>query len=212
VTVALFSFEHVRLEIEDTVLLDGVDLEIEDGRLVAISGPSGAGKSSLLRLCNRLEVPTSGVVRLCGVDLSTLEARVVRRRVGMVFQRPTPFAGSVADNLRVADPALDDEGCRALLDEVHLPVGLLDREASDLSGGEAQRACLARTLATHPEVVLMDEPTSSLDDEHARALESLARSLVGGGVSVIWVSHDQDQIDRVADQVIRMERGRVVAQ
>jgi len=207
----LFSFEGVRLELGGVCVLDGVDLGIGDRQLVAVTGPSGAGKSTLLRLCNRLEVPTRGVVRFRGGNVADLEPRALRRWVGMVFQRPTPFPGSVADNLRVADPGLDDDGCRRLLDAVRLPAGLLDRAAADLSGGEAQRACLARTLATDPEVVLMDEPTSSLDDDNARALEALARGLVDAGVSVIWVSHDQGQIIRIADQVVRMERGRVVS-
>jgi putative ABC transport system ATP-binding protein len=207
----LFSFEGVRLDLGGICILDGVDLAMGDRQLVAVTGPSGAGKSTLLRLCNRLEVPTAGIVRFRGGNVAGLEPRALRRRVGMVFQRPTPFPGSVAGNLRVADPGLDDDGCRRLLDAVHLPAELLDREAADLSGGEAQRACLARTLATDPEVVLMDEPTSSLDDDNARALEALARDLVDAGVSVIWVSHDQGQIIRIADQVVRMERGRVVS-
>ena len=117
-----------------------------------VQGPSGSGKSTLLRLLNRLEVATSGSITFRGDDLMSLDPIELRRRVGMVFQRPTPFPGTVRDNLLAADPALDDEGIAALVGRVGLPVDLVDRDAMVLSGGEAQRMCMARTLATGCEV------------------------------------------------------------
>ncbi|MFN8052130.1 MAG: phosphate ABC transporter ATP-binding protein [Acidimicrobiales bacterium] len=206
----LFSISGVRLEIDGHTVLDGIDAEFAAHRIVVLAGPSGSGKSSLLRLCNRLERPTAGTVEFEGVDVATLDVAALRRRVGMVFQRPTPFPGTVAENLRVADPALADDACVELLASVGLDESFLDRDALALSGGEAQRVCTARSLATRPEVVLMDEPTSALDEDHARGLEQLARALVDGGVSIVWVTHDRAQLDRIADDVIRLDHGRVV--
>jgi putative ABC transport system ATP-binding protein len=172
-------------------------------------GPSGAGKSTLLRLCNRLDVPTSGRVLFRGDDVAGLDPLALRRRVGMVFQRPTPFPGTVMENLRVAEPDLGVDDAVVVLERVRLEPDLLDRPATELSGGEAQRVCLARTLVTQPEVVLMDEPTSSVDRAARLALESLARDLVHDGVSVLWVTHDLDQMRRVADQVVVVIAGRI---
>ena len=148
-------------------------------------------------------------------DVAALDVRRLRRRVGMVFQRPTPFPGTVHENLRVAEPSLDEDGAIALLASVGLPAEFFERDALTLSGGEAQRMCTARTLATRPEVVLMDEPTSALDEDNARGVEDLARSLVGAGVSIVWVTHDRAQIERIADVVhpkpaMRLNDGRVL--
>ena len=119
----------------------------------------------------------------------------------MVFQRPTPFDGSVLDNLRVADPTIDATSAVAWCARVGLPADVVEQTATTLSGGEAQRMCLARTLATRPQVVLMDEPTSALDHENALRIEDLARTLVDSdGISVIWVSHDRAQVERIADE------------
>lgn len=208
--VDLFAFSGVRLEVGGTTVLDGVDARIPDEGLTAIVGPSGSGKSTLLRLCNRLEVPTEGRVRFRGDDLGGLDPLRLRRRVGMVFQRPTLFPGTVADNLAVAEPGISDDAAADALHRAGLDRSFLDRTADDLSGGEAQRACLARTLVTDPEVLLMDEPTSALDEENTRVLEHLGIDLADSGVPVLWVTHDPHQVDRIADRRLRMERGRVV--
>jgi putative ABC transport system ATP-binding protein len=170
--------------------------------VTVVVGPSGAGKSSLLRLCNRLEVADRGAVRFHGEDVAAMDPLALRRRVGMVFQAPTPFAGTVLDYLRVARADLDDATARQVLERVELDDSFLERPASELSGGEAQRMCLARTLVTGPEVLLMDEPTSSVDPHATLALEQLARRLLGLGVVCIWVTHDLAQMRRLADRVL----------
>jgi len=206
----LFEFEHLSVRgFDDAWRLHDVNGSIPAAGVTALVGPSGSGKSTLLRCCNRLEAPTQGVVRFHGLDIAELDVLALRRRVSMVFQRPTPFSGTCRDNLRVADPEIDDTRAGALLARVRLGPEFLDRNATQLSGGEAQRLCLARSLAVEPEVVLMDEVTSSLDPTARRALEELARSLADDGVPIVWVTHDLGQVRRLADTTLVVVRGHI---
>jgi putative ABC transport system ATP-binding protein len=200
----------VSLEGPEGPRLRDVTGAIPDGCLTVVVGPSGAGKSTLLRLCNRLELPTSGNVSFRGDDVARLDPLALRRRVGMVFQRPSPFAGTVLDNLRVARAALTPGDATQLLERAALDESFLDRSAGELSGGEAQRLCLARTLATDPEVLCMDEPTASLDHRSRGVLEELARGLVDRGVPVVWVTHDFAQMRRIAHHVLVFDGGWLV--
>jgi putative ABC transport system ATP-binding protein len=205
----LFHFESVSVGAADARRLDGLDAALPDGGLTVIAGPSGSGKSTLLRLCNRLEIPSAGTVRHRGTDVTERDPLELRREVAMVFQRPVTFAGTVLDNLREADPDCDEARGAELLERAGLDASFLQRDAGELSGGEAQRACLARALATDPHVMLMDEPTSSLDGKAAAVLEGLARQLVDGGTPVVWVTHGEEQMRRLADHVLLLADGRV---
>ncbi len=205
----LFAFESVSVGPPGARRLDGLDAELPASGLTVIAGPSGSGKSTLLRLCNRLEAPSQGVVRHRGSDVAQRDPLELRREVAMVFQRPVTFAGTVLDNLREADRGCDEARGAELLERAGLDAGFLARDADELSGGEAQRACLARSLATDPRVLLMDEPTSSLDAKAATVLERLARQLVQDGTPVVWVTHSEEQLRRLADHVLMIERGRV---
>jgi putative ABC transport system ATP-binding protein len=205
----LFSFESVSVGPADARRLDGLDGELPANGLTVVAGPSGSGKSTLLRLCNRLDVPSEGIVRHRGVDVAERDPLELRREVAMVFQRPVTFAGTVRDNLHEADAELDEDACAALLERAGLPPSFLSRDAGELSGGEAQRACLARALATRPRVMLMDEPTSALDAEAAAVLERLGRQLVADGTPVVWVTHSREQMRRLADHVVLLAAGRV---
>ncbi len=216
----LFTFEDVTLVHDGRPILDHVTLDIPTGGITAVTGPSGSGKSTLLRCCNLLEVPTSGRILYCGTPLTgsgSLDPLTLRRQVAMVFQRPTVFAGTAFDNLRAADGSLDEDAATALLSEVGLEASYLDREADTLSGGESQRLCLARALATEPDVLLADEVTSALDEDATGVLEDLAQRLVapeaqgGRDLSVLWVSHDPAQVQRIADRSIRVDAGQVTA-
>ena len=205
----LFELDDVSLEIVDRTILDRVSLRVPARGITVLLGPSGAGKSMILRLLNRLEVPTRGEVRFRGEPVATLDPLALRRRVGMVFQRPAPFPGTVRDNLLVADPDADDAALDAALGGAGLDAAFLDRSADELSGGEAQRMCLARTLVTGPEALLMDEPTSALDPDARTHLERTARRHADEGRPVVWVTHDFEQADRLADEVLVVVDGRV---
>lgn len=210
---ALFAFEAVVVRAPDgTAILGPLDGAIPAGGITVVRGPSGAGKTTLLRLCNRLAVPDAGVVRFHGDDVAALDPLALRRRVGMVFQAPVMLAATVAADLRLADPSLDGAGVAALLQRVGLDPDFADRETSGLSGGEAQRACIARALATGPEVLLADEPTSALDPDRAATIEALVRRLAGEGLDVVWVTHLAEQAARLADRVLTLAGGRLEAE
>jgi putative ABC transport system ATP-binding protein len=206
--VGLFDFTGVTVPGRDRPRLDAVDGSIPDAGITVLAGPSGAGKSTLLRCCNRLEAPESGVVRFRGDDIATLDPREHRRRVGMVFQVPVTFAGTVLDNLQVADPAIGPDRGAELLGRVHLDPEMLARDAGTLSGGEAQRMVLARCLGTRPEVLLLDEPTSALDGHASQRLEGLAHELAAEGLPLLWVTHDLRQMRRLADHLVVVLDGR----
>jgi putative ABC transport system ATP-binding protein len=204
------DLEQVSVVLNGVCILDEVTTELPKGSVTVVTGPSGAGKSTLLRLCNRLEVPTSGTVRFNGDDIDAIDPLWLRRRVGMVFQRPTLFGGTVRDNLHVALPDGSDATYDDALERAGLSAAFLDRDGGELSGGEAQRACLARTLVTAPEVLLMDEPTSALDEDNTRLLERHTCSLTSEGVTVVWVTHDVAQADRIGEHAIALDKGRLV--
>lgn len=207
---SVFDFVDVVVERDRVRALDGLTAAIPGRGVTAVFGPSGSGKSTLLRLCNRLEVPTSGRVSFCGKDIAGIDPLWLRRRVGMCFQRPTPFAGTVADNLRVADPDASDARMRETLARVALTGSWLDREATALSGGEAQRICLARTLMAQPDVLLLDEPTSAVDADAAGVIERAVRQLADDGIPALWVTHDPAQVERTANRVLHIDRGRSI--
>jgi putative ABC transport system ATP-binding protein len=208
VTPAVLEMEGVSLERGGRPVLRGVDLAVSGEGITVLLGPSGSGKSSLLRCFNRLEAPEAGVVRFRGRDVSAIDPLDLRRQVGMVFQRPIPFPGTVRDNLRVADPAAGEAAMRDVLERAGLAAEFLDRPADDLSGGEAQRMCLARALAAGPAVLLLDEPTSSLDEASREIVERTGRRLADDGVPLVWVTHDLAQAERIGDHMVLVEDGR----
>ena len=205
-----FEFERVRVLRAGRLVLDQVTASIPAAGITVVSGPSGAGKTTLLRLCNRLEIPDAGTVSYRGQPLDELDPLALRRRVGMVFQRPTPFPGSVADNLAVAHPDAGTEELSTAMRRVALDLGLLGQEARTLSGGELQRMCLARTLVTQPETLLLDEPTSALDEQPKRVFEDSARALAAQGITIVWVTHDGAQARRVADRIYQVRDGHLI--
>ncbi|MEM7287339.1 MAG: ATP-binding cassette domain-containing protein [Actinomycetota bacterium] len=207
----LLSIRGVHRDVDGAAVLRDVDLELSWEGFAVIAGASGSGKTSLLRLMNRLDVPTGGTVAWNEVDVANGDPCELRRRVGYIAQHPLVFEGTALDNLRVAEPALTRPAAEHLLGRVGLG-DKIDQSAATLSGGEAQRLCIARTLATAPEVILADEPTASLDGEATENIELLARRLTDtDGVRWVWVSHDPAQIRRLANTVIVMSEGTVAA-
>lgn len=212
---ALLNAAGLGYEVEGQTILEDISFQIESGERVAIFGPSGAGKSTLIRLLNRLDEPTEGTVYLEGEDYRDIPPRTLRRKLGMVMQQPHLFPGTVAENLCFGPQAngetLDDDAIKHLLQGVDL-AGFADRDVGKLSGGEAQRVNLARTLANQPNVLLLDEPTSSLDSNARHEVEeTISAVLDSQQVTCILVSHDRDQVRRMAQRVLVLEAGNLVA-
>ncbi len=211
-TAAAFELHDVVVSTPGQVILDGVEVSVPADGVTALIGPSGSGKTRLLRLLNRLDLPASGAISYRGTPLEQLDTRELRRQVGMVFQRPPLFPGTVLDNLRAARPDLDRDAAAASLERVRLRPDHLDQDARSLSGGEAQRMCFARALLTEPDVLLADEPTAGLDEAPKLALEALTRELADDGVAIVWVSHDREQVERLADHTLVVRDGTVAAE
>lgn len=212
-TVAtLLQAQHLARSVNGKTIVNDVTFDVNAGELLTIVGPSGAGKSSLLRLLNRLDEPTSGTVLLQGSDYREIPTRELRRRVGMVMQRPFVFRGTVSENLRFGPQQqakeLNDEKIEQLLRAVGLS-GYAGENVGHLSGGEAQRVCFARALANEPTILLLDEPTSSLDDAAKLDVEAVIRKIAGQGVTSVLVTHDLQQARRLATRVARLETGKV---
>jgi putative ABC transport system ATP-binding protein len=186
--------------------LRGVSLSFPAGRLTAVAGPSGSGKSTLLRLLAGMDRPTSGTVRIAGLEQAGPYA--LRREVGYVFQRPSdnfvPYL-TVEEHLALAGDAAV-EG-RAVLDRLGI-AHTARRRPGELSGGEQQRAALAQLLLAGNPVVVADEPTAELDTASAEGLLASLRELVGGGTTFVVATHDPGVL-AVADEVIRLDHGSV---
>jgi polar amino acid transport system ATP-binding protein len=204
-------------------LLDGVSLRVAAGEAVAVMGPSGAGKTTLLRCVNGLERADAGTVRVGDdafgpgtPDYDRAVARV-RRRVGLVFQEWHLFPHlSVLDNVALApihvagrEPEAARREARALLDRVGI-AARADAHPRQLSGGEQQRAAIARALALAPEALLMDEPTSALDGERVDSLVTLLRGLCAEGLALLFVTHDEPFARALAHRVISLRAGALI--
>ena len=206
-----FLLERVSVVRGEARVLREVSAHFPGGRCSTVRGASGSGKTTLLRLLNRLIDPTVGSVLLDDVPLTELDVLVLRRRVGLVAQAPVVLTDAVLDEVRVGRPDLSERRVTELLARVGLGEKFVTRPTSGLSGGEAQRLCLARSLAVEPEVLLLDEPTSALDGPSAAVIATLVRDHVSEGGTVVLASHDQALVGSVADRVFEINRGRVTA-
>ena len=211
----MLTVDGVTVELDGSRIVHDVDLEVADAEIVAVLGPSGSGKTTLLRSVAGLVPLSSGDVRWDGV--SVVEVPVHRRGFGLMFQGFALFphldvAGNVGFGLRMAGASREviDEEVRLALDWVGL-AGFGDRRIEDLSGGERQRVALARTLATKPRLVMLDEPMGSLDRNlRERLVEEVRTLLTDRGVTALVVTHDREEAQLLADRLAVMREGTVV--
>jgi phosphate transport system ATP-binding protein len=207
-------------------VLTGVDLEFRPGEITALIGPTGCGKSTLLRTLNRMNDKVRGYWRKGAIELGDLDIYgahadplLIRKQVGMVFQRPNPFPMSIRDNVvsgvrahRLAPRSDMPEIAESRLKQVGLWSAISDRMGDSpfrLSGGQQQLLCLARALAVGPEVLLLDEPTSSLDPVSTEMVESLIKKL-SSELTIVIVTHNLAQARRIADNTAFLYNGRLV--
>lgn len=203
----------------DLEVLKGIDFHVLEREVVCIIGPSGSGKSTLLRCVNRLEEPTSGQILIEGQDITDPEADVdaLRTKIGMVFQQFNLFPHlSVLKNLTIAQRRVlgrSKDEANAIAAEVLERVGLsdkIDEYPERLSGGQMQRVAIARALSMKPDMMLFDEPTSSLDPELVGEVLDVMRQLAREGMTMMVVTHEMTFALEVADRVVFMDDGVVV--
>ena len=200
-------------------VLDGIDLAVDTGEVIALIGASGSGKSTLLRCINLLEPIDDGVILLDDVDISVpgLDPDPIRRRIGMVFQSFNLFPHlSVVDNVALAPRKVRHVSARAAREAAQVllaRLGLGDKAASypdQLSGGQQQRVAIARSLAMDPEVMLLDEVTSALDPELVGEVLDVVRDLRTAGMTMVLATHEMSFAREISDRVCYLDAGRVV--
>ena len=212
--IELHKIEKIKNGI--TILKD-INLKFSSGKRHILIGPSGAGKTTLLRLLNRMDEPTFGEILYEGRNIKDIPVLELRRRIGMVFQIPIIFDGSVKDNLTVPyrlrvipSPIKQDELIK-ILELSGLQSDYLERKASELSVGEKQRLTVARALINKPDVLLLDEPTSALD--HAagiKLLESIKELNEVLGLTIIMVTHQREYASLLGGRIIHLVNGTIV--
>jgi len=198
-------------------VLRGIDLEVCEGEVVGLIGTSGSGKSTLLRCINRLEAPTSGIVRFRNAEITERSVNTFRREIGMVFQRFNLFPHLTAlENvilapckvLKMPDHEARIEG-RRLLEQVKLGAKA-DNFPGELSGGQQQRVAIARALALKPAVMLFDEPTSALDPELVGEVLEVIRDLAQEGRTMLVATHEMGFCREVAHRVLFLDGGLIL--
>jgi polar amino acid transport system ATP-binding protein len=216
---APIEIQNLHKSFGDLEVLRGIDFRVGHGEVVCVIGPSGSGKSTLLRCINRLEEPTSGRIFVGGVEVTDPDVDIdaVRRRIGMVFQQFNLFPHlTVTENLTIAQRRVlrrDKAKARRVAAENLARVGLADKAdayPAQLSGGQQQRVGIARALAMGPQLMLFDEPTSSLDPELVGDVLAVMRHLAQDGMTMIVVTHEMSFAREVAARVAFIDHGVIV--
>ena len=213
----MITIENLNKKYGQETVLNAINLKIHQGEVVCIIGPSGSGKSTLLRCLNGLEKPSKGIVRVNGQEISTKQHQKTGAKMGMVFQRFNLFPHmSVLKNITEApmvvnkmDKQIAENRALDLLEKV----GLKEKAAAypgQLSGGQQQRVAIARALAMEPEVMLFDEPTSSLDPELVGEVLAVMKNLALEGMTMVVVTHEMNFAREVADRIIMMDQGHII--
>ena len=219
------SDKKVLIEVKDLCksfgnvnVLNGISTEIAQGEVVAIIGPSGCGKSTFLRSLNLLEEPTSGVITFEGTDITdkSVDINKMRQKIGMVFQQFNLFPNyTVKGNIMLAPVQtglMNKEEASKRADELLMRVGLSDKAdtyPAMLSGGQKQRIAIARALAMNPDVMLFDEPTSSLDPEMVGEVLEIMKELAQDGMTMVVVTHEMGFAREVASRVMFINEGQI---
>lgn len=218
------EIKNLELYYDDFKAIKGIDLSIEKNEITAFIGPSGCGKSTVIKTLNRMNdlidgCKITGEILLDGHNINNLDVNDLRKRVGMVFQKPNPFPMSIYDNIAYG-PRTHGIHKKKELDEIvedSLRQAFLWNEVSDklkksalaLSGGQQQRLCIARALAVNPEVLLMDEPTSALDPISTKKIEDLVLELKKK-YTIVIVTHSMSQAKRISDKTAFFLLGEVI--
>ena len=208
----IFELDNLGLVSPEKVILEEISLSVEAGEHLTITGPSGSGKSSLLKVLAGLVSPSSGRLFYQGQDLEDLDPVTYRREVSYCFQQPVLFGQTVRDNVafpfEIRQIPFDQERVLTALARLDLGPEFLDKPIKDLSGGEKQRVALVRNLLFEPKVLLLDEVSSGLDEKTKILLRTFLKDLHQEGVTLIEVTHDQQEIE-AAERLVTIVGGRL---
>lgn len=192
----LFNLEDIFYSVQNQTILNNINLTIEAGDFITISGPSGSGKSTLLKMLASMITPTSGSLTYKGKTLKKEQITDYRKEVSYFFQQPTLFDDTVMDNLKfpfdIRQAEFDKSRVTKLLKRFKLNESYLDKKIVDLSGGEKQRIAFVRNLVFEPDVLLLDEVTSALDDENKEIIQQFITEDLKDK-TIIWVTHDNGE-------------------
>ena len=208
----IFELDNLGLVSPEKMILEGISLSIKEGEHLTITGPSGSGKSSLLKLLAALVSPSSGLIFYQGQDLGDLDPVAYRREVSYCFQQPVLFGQTVRDNVafpfEIRQIPFDQERVLTALARLNLGPEFLEKPIKDLSGGEKQRVALVRNLLFEPKVLLLDEVSSGLDEKTKILLRTFLKDLHQEGVTLIEVTHDQQEIE-ATERLVTIVGGRL---
>ena len=195
----IFELDNLGFVSPEKMILEGISLSIKEGEHLTITGPSGSGKSSLLKLLAALVSPSSGQLFYQGQEMGDLDPVAYRREVSYCFQQPVLFGQTVRDNVafpfEIRQIPFDQERVLTALARLNLGPEFLEKPIKDLSGGEKQRVALVRNLLFEPKVLLLDEVSSGLDEKTKILLRTFLNDLHQEGVTLIEVTHDQQEIE-----------------
>jgi len=214
--MALLEIRQVMVRFGGVMAVGGVDLDVQAGEITGLIGPNGAGKTTLFNVISGMQDPTAGMVSVNGVDISHESPhRRAKRGLARTFQRLELFASlTVRDNVRVAAELASltniDSTVNRLLEKVGVS-HLADKTAGELPTGSARLVEIARALATGPQLLLLDEPASGLDESESDRLGKLLRELTGEGLGVLLVEHDMSLVMRVCDSIYVLDLGMIIA-
>ena len=215
----MIKIENLHKRFGKLEVLNGIDINVEKGEIIAIIGPSGSGKSTFLRCINRLEEPSEGKIFIDGKNILSKETNInkIREKVGMVFQHFNLFPHkNVIKNITLAPIKIKNyslELAEKKADKLLSKVGLLDKKyafPNQLSGGQKQRIAIARALAMEPEVMLFDEPTSALDPEMLKEVLDVMIELAREGMTMLIVTHEMGFAKNVATRILFMNDGKIL--
>lgn len=210
----LFKIENIAFKIGETNILNQITVDIDSSDITGIIGPSGAGKSTFLRLLNKLISPSEGTIFFKNQDTKEISSQKIRKEIGLVQQQSFLFNGTVKENLlygpKIWDIQYSDNDLIQLLQKVALGKEFLNRQVEGLSGGEQQRVSLARSLANKPNVLLLDEPTSSLDINSEEIIETTLKQLNREGIKIIIVIHSLEQTERLTQSILFLRKGKLI--
>lgn len=209
----ILSLKNVGYRVKDKDIISNFSLDIATGAFLTIVGPSGGGKSTLLKLLANLISPTSGEIDFKDKNINAYSPTNYRRQVSYCFQQPSLFGETVKDNLefpfKIRKQTPDQSKMEQVLESVDLKPDFLNKNITELSGGEKQRVALIRNLLFKPEVLLLDEITTGLDNDSKEIVHRLIHNVHKDNTTIIQVTHDNDEIHQ-AGQIIKVAEGKLV--